>query len=83
MCAEDTVNQISDKYLVYNKHAASYTWKRLPTNGEKDMVVLDMTKNLEDNGLKDEGDDFEELGIDEEYYVPSIHLYFKDDLTEG
>jgi len=35
VCAEDTVNQISNKYLVYNKHAGSYTWKRLPMNGEK------------------------------------------------
>mmetsp|Transcript_46802 Transcript_46802/g.117264 ORF Transcript_46802/g.117264 Transcript_46802/m.117264 type:complete len:237 (+) Transcript_46802:80-790(+) len=83
VCAEDTVDQISDKYLVYNSHAQSYTWKRLPTNGTKDMIVLDMTKTLEDNGLVDEGDEFEELGIDEDYYVPSVHLYFKDDLTEG
>jgi len=84
VCSEDTVEQIQSKYLVYNQHGASYTWKRLPNDGEgKDMLVLDMTKNLDGNILRDEAADFEELGLDDDYFVPSIHLYYKDDLTEG
>lgn len=35
------------KYLLYNKHAASYAWKRLPDDLDKEMVVLDMQKTLE------------------------------------
>ena len=47
VCSEDTVDQIQSKYFVYNQHAASYVWKRLPNQDEgKDMVVLDMAKNL-------------------------------------
>lgn len=84
VCSEDTVDQIQSKYLVYNQHAASYVWKRLPNQDEgKDMVVLDMAKNLDMNLMRDEADDFEELGLDDDYFVPSIHLYYKDDLTEG
>ena len=45
VCAEDTVAQIENKYLVYNQHAAGYAWKRLPNEGEgKDMIVLDMAQ---------------------------------------
>ena len=84
VCSEDTVEQIQNKYLVYNQHAASYAWKRLPNEGEgKDMVVLSMDKNLDENMMRDEAADFEELGMDDDYFVPSIHLYYKDDLTEG
>ena len=30
-----------------------------------------------------EGQANEYLGLDDDYFVPSIHLYYKDDLTEG
>jgi hypothetical protein len=84
VCAEDTVEQIQSKYLIYNHHAASYAWKRLPNNNEgKDMILLDMSKNLDSNNMRDEAEDYEELGLDDDYFVPSIHLYFKDDLTDG
>ena len=36
-----------EKYLKYNMHAASYTWKRIPDGGAADMQLLDMAKNLE------------------------------------
>jgi hypothetical protein len=45
--AEESVNEILDRYLELNLHAASYTWKRL---GQ----VMDMNKNLEENGMEDE-----------------------------
>lgn len=44
---EETLNEILDRYLVYNSHATSYTWKRL---GE----VLKMDQTLEENGIPDE-----------------------------
>jgi len=82
VCAEDTVEQIQNKYLAYNAHAASYVWKRLPNGGEgKDMILLDMSKTLDANLLRDEAEEFEELGMDDDSFVPSIHLYYKDDLT--
>lgn len=39
-------------------------------------------KTLEENGIEDEEQEFEEMGINEEYYIPALHLYFNDDLTE-
>lgn len=74
-CAtEETLNEILDRYLTFNSHAASYTWKR-------EGRVLDMARNLEDNDIPDETDELLELGIDVEDYIPAIHLYFNDDLT--
>lgn len=41
-----------------------------------------MTKNLEENDILDDTDEFERMAIPEDkWYVPAIHLYFKDDLT--
>jgi hypothetical protein len=79
VCAEEPVGDIRDKYLAYNSHAESYVWKRLGDGGG--MVQVDMNKNLEENGVADEGPAFAELGLDEEFYIPSLHLYFKDDLS--
>ncbi len=42
-----------------------------------------MKKTLEDNGIKDEGEEFYELGMTEDSFLPPIHLYFNDDLTEA
>ena len=39
VASEETLNEILDRYLNYNIHAASYTWKRLGK-------VLDMDKTL-------------------------------------
>ena len=69
------MTEILERYLVYNEHAASYTWKY---NGEN----LVMTRTLEDNGVADESEEFYTLGIDEDQFLPAIHLYFNDDLTE-
>ena len=74
VATEESINEILDRYLVFNLHAASYTWKRLGK-------VLDMSLNLEDNGIKDERDELTELGIHHDEYIPAIHLYFNDDLT--
>ena len=40
-----------------------------------------MDKTLADNGVPDQAPDFAAVGIDEDYYVPVIHVYFMDALT--
>ena len=76
---EETIEEIRARYTDYNKHAMSYTWKRLTDEGT--FKKLDMAGTLEENGIEDDDDDFEALGIDEGYYYPTIHVYFNDDLT--
>mmetsp|Transcript_86251 Transcript_86251/g.239162 ORF Transcript_86251/g.239162 Transcript_86251/m.239162 type:complete len:249 (-) Transcript_86251:264-1010(-) len=73
---EETINEIQERYLVFNAHASSYTWKRLGT-------PLNMEKTLEENGVKDETEEFVRLGVDPDDHIPVIHLYFNDDLTEA
>ncbi|GMI30405.1 hypothetical protein TeGR_g11155 [Tetraparma gracilis] len=79
-CSEETVAKIQDRYVAFNGHAGSYTWKRLSEDGEA-FVVMDMGMTLEQNGVVDEDVDFEKLMIPDDYYVPVIHLYFNDDLS--
>lgn len=74
VCQEETLNEILARYLDHNAHAASYTWKRMGR-------VLDMDKTLEENGVSDEDEEFEQLCIKDDFYYPAIHLYFNDDLT--
>ena len=51
----------------------------------QEFVSLDMGKTLEENGVRDESEEFERLGIedayDEDLCVPVLHVYFNDDLT--
>ena len=74
VASEETLNEILDRYLPQNFHASSYTWKRLGK-------CLDMNLNLHENGMEDDTDECLALGIDPEEYIPTIHLYFDDDLT--
>lgn len=74
VATEENINEILDRYIELNLHAASYTWKRLGK-------VLDMDKNLADNEIPDETEELISLGIDVEDYIPALHLYFNDDLT--
>ncbi|XP_043933217.1 cytochrome b5 domain-containing protein 1 [Protopterus annectens] len=75
VCAEENMTEILQRYLKYNAHAASYTWKYMGTN-------LDMSQTLEENGISEEAEEFYELRMDADQYTPAIHLYFNDDLTE-
>lgn len=79
VCQEETVNDIQDRYLEFNGHAKSYTWKAVQ-KGE--FLTLNMDLTLEENDVKDESEEFARLGMDEEFYVPTLHIYFNDDLTE-
>ena len=74
VASEENMNEILDRYLSFNAHAASYTWKRLGK-------VLDMDATLQENGIPDETQECLQLGMDPEEYIPTIHLYFDDDLT--
>lgn len=74
VACEETLEEVLDRYLVLNDHAASYTWKRLGR-------PLDMELTLTENGIEDEADEFKELDIDPDFYIPAIHLYYNDDLT--
>ncbi len=72
---EETINEILVRYKEINKHADSYTWKRMGR-------PLDMNLTLDDNDIPDETQEFQKLDIPEDqWYIPCIHLYFNDDLT--
>ena len=77
-CAEETIDEIAERYLDYNKHARSYTWKHLA--GEN-FVPIRMDWTLAMNGICDDSNEFFQLGLDEDFDIPTIHLYFNDDLT--
>ena len=68
--------EILERYLVWNQHAASYTWKY---NG----INLDMGKTLQQNDVMDEDEEFYQLSMNDEEFLPALHLYFNDDLTEA
>lgn len=76
VCSEETLDEIQDRYREFNAHASSYTWKRM---GD----LLDMKKTLEENGISDETEEFDCLGLPGDYYIPALHIYFNDDLTIG
>lgn len=77
-CTEETIDDIAERYLEYNKHAKSYTWKHLI--GEQ-FAPIRMDWTLTMNGIMDESDTFLQLGLDDDFDIPTIHLYFNDDLT--
>lgn len=80
VCAEETLQDIvQERYLQVNAHANSYTWRRL----DPEPRDLDMTLTLDGNGVLDETDSFESLGLNADFYIPAIHLYYNDDLTEA
>ncbi|KAJ4456182.1 putative AstB/chuR-related protein [Paratrimastix pyriformis] len=74
VCTEETLEQIRSRYLSHNAHAHSYTWKFL---GQ----TLDMTKTLPENNIPDEDDDLHRLRMDPDAHIPTLHLYYNDDLT--
>ena len=54
----------------------SYTWKRLGK-------CLEMDRTLGDNGVKDDSAEMISLGMDPDDHLPTLHIYFNDDLTEA
>lgn len=76
MCSEETLDEILQRYLPYNCHARSYTWKHAGAS-------LDMSKTLGGNNVPDDDPELEQLRLDRDLFTPAILLYFNDDLTEG
>ncbi|OMJ65268.1 hypothetical protein SteCoe_38657 [Stentor coeruleus] len=74
VASEETLNEILDRMLNLNTHAGSYTWKRLGR-------PLDMELTLDENGIPDESNEFLKFNLDDEFYIPAIHIYYNDDLT--
>ena len=75
--SEETLFEIQTRYLDTNKHSKSYTWKDCYSR------VLVMDKTLEDNKIVDEDGDYDYLDVpDSQRLIPSIMLYFNDDLTD-
>ena len=76
--SEESLNEIQTRYLEINKHSKSYTWKNC------EGKILDMTKTLGENGIVDEDAEYDYLDVpDSQRHVPSILIYFNDDLTEA
>jgi hypothetical protein len=70
------MHEILSRYLKYNAHASSYTWKY-------ESQILDMNKTLTENGIDDDDDEFYKLRMREDQYLQSVILYYNDDLTEA
>lgn len=49
--------------------------------GKFEFDELDLNKTLLENGVIDESDEFEDLDLPGDYYVPVLHVYWNDDLT--
>lgn len=77
-CQEETIDDIRERYMEYNKHAHSYTWKALIND---EFINLNMKATLEENGIEDESEKFTSLGLDDDAFVPTLLIYFNDDLT--
>jgi len=70
------MTEILNRYLKFNAHAGSYTWKY-------DSRNLDMDKTLEQNSIQDDDEDFYKLSMNDDTFLQSVQLYFNDDLTEA
>lgn len=73
VCCEDTLRRIEERYSKFNSNTQQYLWKY---NGQ----VLDMDKTLEENGIVDRLDLFDAYFMPRDYYVPSIFIYFMDEI---
>jgi len=76
VCSEETISEILQRYLKHNSHANSYTWKYTGKN-------LDMDKTLAENRIMDDDEELYQLRMNDEEFLPAVHLYFNDDLTEA
>jgi hypothetical protein len=83
--AEETVQEMQGRFLEFNKHCRSYTWKVLLVSpeGKSEFRPLETGLTLAENGCEDTTEELETLGLDPDEHLPVIHLYFNDDLTEA
>ena len=74
---EESLNEICKRYLKFNYHAKSYTWKDI------EHRKLKMEKTLEQNGILEDNLLMDYLNIPEKQRpVSSVFLHFNDDLTD-
>ena len=60
----------------------THMYLNVQENQQVNLINLDMKITLSENEIYDETSEYEALGISEEkWYIPTIHLYFNDDLT--
>ncbi|XP_070849680.1 cytochrome b5 domain-containing protein 1 isoform X1 [Chaetodon trifascialis] len=76
VCSEETLADIRQRYLRYNSHACSYTWKH-------DGASLDMSRTLSENDVPDDHRELQQLRLDPDLFTPALLLHFNDDLSEG
>ncbi|XP_034413525.1 cytochrome b5 domain-containing protein 1 isoform X3 [Cyclopterus lumpus] len=76
VCSEETMAEILQRYLRYNSHACSYTWKH---GGE----TLDMSRTLSENNILDDDHKLQHLRLDRDLFTPALLLHFNDDLTRA
>jgi hypothetical protein len=80
VCAENTIEDMQRRYLDFNAHCGSYTWKALMAG---EFRPLDVHKTLQENGVADDGGQLDTLGLDEDSpeMLTTLVLAFNDDLT--
>ncbi len=78
--AEQTVGEIATKFLTFNAHARGYTWRALV--GDR-MKALDMDATLAENGVPDDAEELETLGLDarDPKLLPVLLLEYDDTRT--
>ncbi len=81
VCVEETLDDIKNRYLEFNRNSNSYTWKILNASGQ--FITLKSQLTLEQNGIPDESDNYMKLSIDEDLYLPNLLMYYNDDLNEA
>ena len=69
--SEETLQEIQERMEKINSNSGNYTWKRINR-------PLDMELTLDENGILDESEEFLKYNIDDEFYIPAIHIYFND-----
>jgi hypothetical protein len=83
--SEELLSEIRTRYLSINSHAFAYIWKAFlhgaVAGGALELRELDMNRTLSQNGLKDEAQDLEDCMLDDDFYIPVLHLYWSDDLS--
>ena len=77
VAAEEKAAELRQRWMRLNgvEDCSSYVFKLLGR-------VLDLSQTLEENGLKDERDEMDELGINGSEFIPVLHVYYDDQLVE-
>ena len=75
VAGEETVGDIKQRWISDYGGGNGYVMK---VRGQ----VLELDKTLDQNGLVDERAEMEELGMNCRDFIPVIHLYFDDQISE-